>query len=145
MINFREHMDLAISWLTEEWYNDTLTSTTFYEKWATRIYDNIIPFIEAKDMRIFIRFLGDLPFILPVHVLKLKTMCLDPERQKLGFTAIKFLLLLRPPARKGCVELCVDLYRNRMSLVGGILTLDVDTKKAAGEVLKRWAPDVLEM
>jgi symplekin len=115
MINFREHMDIIISWLTEEWYNDTLTSDTgVYNKWATRIFDNILPFIESKDSRIFLRFLGDLPLINASHVYKLKSLCLDPERQKLGFAAIKYLLLLRPPAREACIELCVDLYENRM-------------------------------
>jgi len=126
-------MDLAISWLTEEWYNDTLSDSTFYGKWATRIFDGILPFIEARDMRIFIRFLGDLPLILPIHVQKLKTMCLDPERHKLGFAAIKYLLLLRPPARTACVELCVDLYRNH-----------ADTKKSAADILRRWAPGMVE-
>lgn len=120
MIDFREHLDLAISWLTEEWYNDTLSGQPgVYNKWATRIFDNIIPFIEGKDpkdkdFKIFLRFLGDLPLITPLHVQKLRTLCLDPERQKLGFAAIKYLLLLRPPARDACIELCVDLFKNRM-------------------------------
>ena len=147
MINFREHMDLTISWLTEEWYNDTLTTTPEssgnYMKWATRIFDNILPFIEAKDARIFIRFLGELPLVLPSHVARLKTLCLDPERQKLGFAAIRYLLLLRPPTRGACVELCVDLYQNRRSLED-VLTVDADTKKAAADILKKWAPGTVE-
>lgn len=118
MINFREHMDLTISWLTEEWYNDTLSNTNVYQKWSTRIFDNILPFIESKDSRIFLRFLGDLPLLTNVHVGKLKTLCLDPERQKLGFAAIKYLLLLRPPVRNACIDLCVDLFRNRSPLPG---------------------------
>ena len=114
MINFREHMDLTIMWLTEEWYSDQLTGHTSYIKWATRIFDNIIPFIEAKDTRIFLRFLGDLPLLTTSHVQKLRILCLDPERLKLGFASIKYLLLLRPPAREAAIELCVDLWRNRM-------------------------------
>src|SRR5439155_5288088 len=85
MVNFREHMDLTISWLTEEWYNDTLSHTNVYTKWSTRIFDNILPFIESKDAKLFLRFLGDLPLLLNSHVAKLKTLCLDPERQRLGF------------------------------------------------------------
>ena len=123
MINFREHMDLIISWLTEEWFSETVSSsgsiieTPSYSKLSTRIFDNILPFIESKDSKIFLRFLGDLPYITPVQVNKLRTLCLDPERQKLGFTAIKYLLLLRPPARDACIELCTDLYVNRMFLM----------------------------
>ena len=122
MINFREHMDLTISWLTEEWYNECLSGVTgvgggssVYVKWATRIFDNVLPFIEnsAKDSRLFIRLLGDLPSLAGVHVQKLRILCLDPERQKLGFAAIKYLLMLRPPVRADCVELLVDLWRNR--------------------------------
>ena len=114
-----------------------------YMKWATRIFDNILPFIEAKDVRIFIRFLGELPLVLPSHVARLKTLCLDPERQKLGFAAIRYLLLLWPPTRGACVELCVDLYQNRRSLED-VLTIDVDTKKAAADILKKWAPGTVE-
>ena len=109
-------MDLIVAWLTEEWYNDAVSSSTsggIYEKWSLRIFDNILPFIEAKDSRIFLRFLGDLPLVTNAHVTKLKALCLDPERQKLGFAAIKYLLLLRPPTRNAAIELCVDLFRNR--------------------------------
>lgn len=116
MINFREHMDLIIYWLTEEWYTDRITGSTAYLKWATRIFDNILPFIESKDSRIFIRFLGDLPLLMPIHVQKLRILCLDPERQKLGFAAIKYLLLLRPPAREAAIEVCLELWRDRMAL-----------------------------
>lgn len=166
MINFREHMDLIISWLTEEWYSDSLTNagittsegdisnsgtsnsgnTGVYTKWSNRIFDNILPFIESKDSRIFLRFLGDLPFLTPSHVGKLKTLCLDPERQKLGFAAIKYLLLLRPPAREAAIELCVDLFRNRtLPSFSSWLMVDADTKKGAGDILKRWAPGKLKV
>jgi symplekin len=124
MINFREHMDLIISWLTEEWYNDCLFNTHVYGKWASRIFDNILPFIEAKDSRIFLRFLGDLPALEEEGlglVGKLRALCLDPERQKLGFAAIKYLLLLRPPAREACVELCVELFWNRILTPGEVI------------------------
>jgi hypothetical protein len=71
---------------------------------------------------------------------------LDPERQKLGFTAIKYLLMLRPPAREDCVELLVDLWRNRRplgkSFADGVV--DVDTKKGAEALLKTWAPEHLQ-
>ena len=150
MINFREHMDLTISWLTEEWYNESLLPTPHgtYVKWATRIFDNILPFIEnsPKDSRLFIRLLGDLPSLAGVHVQKLRILCLDPERQRLGFTAIKYLLMLRPPARKDCVELLVDLWSNRMSLWWegfADAVVDADTKKGAEALLKTWAPERL--
>jgi len=117
MNNFRDQMDLTISWLTEEWYSDKLSNKTsdHYEKWSNRIFDNILPFVEMKDMKLFIRFLGDLPFVTQQQVSKLRTLCLDPERIRLGFASLKYLLLLRPPAREACVALCVDLYRNRKS------------------------------
>jgi symplekin len=124
MSNFREHMDLIIAWLTEEWYNDKLTlqgnleggamkGEGVYGKWAMRILDNILPFIEMKDSKIFLRFLGDLPLLTGGMVIKLGVLCLDPERIKLGFAGIKYLLLLRPPARADCINLLVDLYKNR--------------------------------
>jgi symplekin len=144
MINFREHMDLTISWLTEEWYSDKLNGSGNYEKWANRIFDNILPFVEMKDMKMFIRFLGDLPFVTAQQVAKLRTLCLDPERIRLGFASIKYLLMLRPPARASCVELCVDLYRNRKIVARKVADLDADTKKSAADLLKRHAPEVMD-
>ena len=41
------------------------------------------------------------------------------------------------------MELCVDLYQNRRSLED-VLTVDVDTKKAAADILKKWAPGTVE-
>jgi symplekin len=115
MTNFREHMDLIIVWLTEEWYNDRLTKgLDVYDKWASRILDNILPFIEMKDSKVFLRFLGDLPLLSGGMVKKLGVLCLDPERIKLGFAGLKFLLMLRPPVRGDCIELLVDLYKNRI-------------------------------
>ena len=114
MTNFREHMDLIVTWLTEEWYNDRLTKVNVYGNWATRILDNILPFIEMKDSKIFLRFLGDLPLMTGGMVGKLGVLCLDPERIKLGFAGIKYLLLLRPPVRGDCIALLVDLYKNRI-------------------------------
>jgi len=117
MTNFREHMDLIIAWLTEEWYNDRLTNANVYGKWAMRILDNLLPFIEMKDSKIFLRFLGDLPLMTGGMVGKLGVLCLDPEKIKLGFAGIKYLLLLRPPVRGDCIALLVDLYMNRTRLL----------------------------
>ena len=152
MTNFRIHMDLIITWLTEEWYNDRLTKANVYSKWATRILDNILPFIEMKDSKIFLRFLGDLPWMTGEMVGKLGVLCLDPERIKLGFAGIKYLLLLRPPVRGDCIALLVDLYENRntpplvltRAFWSGVLMLDADTRKMSAEVLRRWAPGKLE-
>jgi symplekin len=140
MTNFREHMDLITQWLTEEWYSDTLSSSQNYVKWSTRIYDNILPFIEVKDSKLFIRFLGDLPELTPQQIHKLRSLCLDPERQKLGFAALKYLLLLRPPTRKECIAVAGDLYENRRSCPGGRVTVDADMRNAARDILRRWEP-----
>ncbi len=77
-------MDLIISWLTEEWYHEILFSgsvqiTGPYMKWTTRIFENILPFIESKDSKSFLRFLGDVPYLQGLHVKKLGILCLDPE------------------------------------------------------------------
>ncbi|KAK9473043.1 uncharacterized protein V1510DRAFT_377327 [Dipodascopsis tothii] len=120
MASFRERIDIAVIWLNEEWYNYRLHVRTHpddrledsqYAVWASRMLDSVIPFLDAKD-RIFIRFLSDLPELTAAMIQKLKTLCLDPDRAKLGFLALQYLIMLRPPAKEFCLDLIQFLYEN---------------------------------
>ncbi|KAK9447498.1 uncharacterized protein V1518DRAFT_386808 [Limtongia smithiae] len=122
MANFRERIDLAVTWLSEEWYNDKMstqelqngqddskdgdgaTEESQYVKWTTKILDGVIPFLDVND-RIFLRFLSDLPELTPDMLSKLRILCKDPDRAKLGFLSLQYLIKLRPPVRDYCTDL----------------------------------------
>ncbi|CRJ92184.1 hypothetical protein BN1723_020786, partial [Verticillium longisporum] len=65
--DFRRRIDVAITWLTEEWYNDRLRQKTEgdgaprqYETWAVKLIDGFSQYLHAQD-KVLTRFLGEVP------------------------------------------------------------------------------------
>ncbi|KAK9476608.1 hypothetical protein V1514DRAFT_369451 [Lipomyces japonicus] len=129
MEDFKSRVDAAVIWLSEEWYSDKLRvqasassenesveesdikPTSQYIFWTTKILDGIIPFLDAND-KVFLRFLSDLPELTPSMILKLRSLCTDPVRAKLGLLSVKYLMKLRPPVKKYCEQLLESLKAN---------------------------------
>ncbi|KAG4306212.1 hypothetical protein PORY_000200 [Pneumocystis oryctolagi] len=100
---FKERIQFAVTWLSEEWYNDRLMlrkskeeRSTWegpqYEKWTLMVLDGVLPFVEGTN-KAFLRFLSDLPELSVACIHRLRILCLDPERSKLGFAALQHCLL----------------------------------------------------
>ncbi|KAG5518969.1 hypothetical protein PMAC_002500 [Pneumocystis sp. 'macacae'] len=98
---FKERIQFAVTWLSEEWYNDHLMLRKSkeelltwegpqYEKWTLMVLDGILPFVEGTN-KAFLRFLSDLPELSVTCIHRLRILCLDPERSKLGFAALHFI------------------------------------------------------
>lgn len=83
--------------------------TPIYNIWAGKVLDSIIPFLEANDRKIFIRLLSDLPYLDEELVLRIKSLCFDPVRIKLGFLSLQFLIMYRPPIKSTCINILKDL------------------------------------
>ncbi|KAH3678877.1 hypothetical protein WICPIJ_008804 [Wickerhamomyces pijperi] len=135
MENILERIDLVIDWLNEEWYaeyvknsklqegqtnNDALSvATPTYFKWAEKLLDSTIPFIESSSpssKRNFVRLLSDLPHLNRNIVFKLKSLCIDPLRNALGMQSLTFLLMFRPPVKQDCVALLRELMEENEEL-----------------------------
>ncbi|KAH0564790.1 hypothetical protein GP486_001819 [Trichoglossum hirsutum] len=93
--DFRKRIDIAIGWLTEEWYNERMQmkaggdAIPRYEKWAIKVLDGILPYLDAKDNRVFTRYLSELPDLSKELLERVKTLCLDPERVQLVITSLQ--------------------------------------------------------
>ena len=103
--DFRHRIDIAISWLNEEWYNDhvmnrgatdaksvngdsaALTFQANYEKWVLKLLDAIIPYLDAND-KVLVRFIGEIPEISQAVLDRVKNMARDPDRVTLAVKAI---------------------------------------------------------
>lgn len=95
MADFRNRIDFCASWLNEEWYSEKMSSTedghqkqSAYEVWFNRSLDAMLPFLESKD-RSFMRFLSDVPELTNSSILKLRVLCVDPDRSQLGYTTLQ--------------------------------------------------------
>lgn len=101
LADFRQNLDSAVTWLYEEWYNDSVmrvqpmgeSRIRQYPIWLAKVVDGILPFLEAKD-RLVIRFLSEVPELSREILNKFKILCLDPDRSTLG---IQILQSVQPP------------------------------------------------
>ncbi|KAI5240449.1 hypothetical protein E4T43_06112 [Aureobasidium subglaciale] len=118
--DFRKRIDIGISWLNEEWYNDRIQKQQneeaeyipeHYDKWMLKILDGIVPFLDAKD-KLLIRFLSEIPSINQDVLKRVVRLAKDPERVQLAVQALYYLVLLRPPAREMALDALEDLYKN---------------------------------
>lgn len=83
--------------------------TPTYNKWSGKVLDAIIPFLESNDRKIFIRLLSDLPLLTEDSVNRIKSLCFDPVRIKLGFLSLQFLIMYRPPVKQACLNVLTEL------------------------------------
>lgn len=144
MGNFRDRIEIIVTWLSEEWYNEYVRqanadkrpashSESQYYKWAGKILDQVVPLLEMEDSKLFIRLLSDLPELDFDLIHKLKSLCIDPDRGQVGFRALKFLIMLRPPAKQACLDLIAELYRD-----------DPDSRPNSEPILKRYRPEAVQ-
>lgn len=128
--NIHSRIDVVIEWLNEEWYSEYVkeeaaivesqpdlaeaevfaqVDTPTYIFWTGKIIDAIIPFLELKDRKIFIRLLSDLPYLNKEIISKLKPLCSDALRFALGVQSLQYLIMFRPPVKQACIEILEDL------------------------------------
>ncbi|KAF2836325.1 hypothetical protein M501DRAFT_267523 [Patellaria atrata CBS 101060] len=136
--DFRRRIDVAISWLCEEWYNDRIQSqngeepTMNYDKWAKKVLDGMVPYLDAKD-KVLIRFLSEIPQLDRELLDRVKRLASDPERVTLAVSAIHYLIILRPPVREMCLDALEDLWRNYE-----------DARPSTAKLLTKWRPQALQ-
>ncbi|WEW58472.1 hypothetical protein PRK78_003940 [Emydomyces testavorans] len=125
--DFRVRINVAISWMNEEWYNyqvqlkyakqqndDSINGVSIpnhYDAWAMRLLEGILPYLDARD-KILIRFLSELPQLNRPLIRKVETLANDPERVNLCVQALHYLVLFRPPAKELCLDALEELYKN---------------------------------
>ncbi|KAI3405082.2 hypothetical protein KGF56_002038 [Candida oxycetoniae] len=128
--NIHSRVDVVIEWLSEEWFSEQVfqqdrllsktdktvfqvstneVSTPIYDKWANKVLDATINYIEPSDKKIFIRLLSDLPALNKEMLHKIKSLCYDPARSNIGFLALQFLAMYRPPVKEICIDILKEL------------------------------------
>ncbi|GKT89634.1 mRNA cleavage and polyadenylation specificity factor complex subunit [Colletotrichum tofieldiae] len=136
--DFRRRIDVAITWLHEEWYNDQLQKKQegnhplHYEKWALKLIDGFSQYLNAQD-KVLTRFLGEIPELSPAILSRVKLMCRDPLVVPLALTSLLYLVMMRPPAK----ELALDTVQD-------IWTEYEDARPLAAKYLVKFRPAWLE-
>lgn len=140
--DFRLRLNMAISWLTEEWYADKLTAKVHpelnhlpnYSRWVNRLIDRLLPYFDARDKNLLIRFLSEIPSIDREVLDRVKTLARDPERISMCILAMQYLLMMRPPVRDTVLDTIENIWYEG----------DDQVKQATVKVLNKWRPGFLE-
>ena len=142
MDDFRPRLNLAISWLTEEWYADKVAAKTHpelghlphYSYWVKQVIERLLPYLDAKDKNLLIRFVSEIPAVDRELLDRIKTLARDPERVSMCILSMQYLLMLRPPTREAVLDTMESIWNEG----------DDQAKKATAKVLGKWRPGFLE-
>jgi symplekin len=139
--DFRKRIEVAVSWLSEEWYNDHVqrrrasdptTIQLQYEKWAMRLLEGFLPYLHAQD-KVLTRFLSEIPDVNAALLSRVKTLCRDPSTVTLALTSLLYLVMMRPPARELALDTVQDIW----------LEYD-EAKPMAGKYLSKYRPAFID-
>jgi symplekin len=143
--DFRSRLNVAISWLNEEWYSDRLRNKgspanstspeSIYSIWTLRLLDALLPYLDARDNRLLIRFLSEIPTINADILERVKSLAKDPERVSMCIMALQYLVLMRPPVRDMVVDCVEGIWR------GGEEFREANAQSR--KVLAKWRPAAL--
>lgn len=108
--DFRSRINIGIMWLNEEWYNDRMqmgaaaasqrrgggkktaedvSVPLHYDSWVLRLLGGILPYLDARDIKILIRFLSEIPEVTLPIIGRVQTLARDPERINLCVQALQ--------------------------------------------------------
>ncbi|KAB8071502.1 hypothetical protein BDV29DRAFT_179162 [Aspergillus leporis] len=143
--DFRGRVNVGIMWLNEEWYNDRIqmkftaaqrneedeesSVPLHYDHWSLRLLDGLLPYLDSRDTKIFIRFLSEIPEVTIPITKRVASLAKDPERVNLCVQSLLYLVMFRPPAREMCLNAIEDVYQTYE-----------ESRPVAGKVLARWRP-----
>lgn len=142
--DFRPRLNVAISWLNEEWYADMINAKSQtrqqvkshgglpnYTAWTTRLLDALLPYLDARDKNLLIRFVSEIPCITPPILERVKSLARDPERVTMCVMALQYLLMFRPPVREMVLDVVASIYDDDDFQ---------DARAASGKILQKWRP-----
>jgi symplekin len=147
--DFRGRLNIAITWLSEEWYNDRVqmkaaatqrdqsdededqepTVPLHYDEWVVKLFHGFTTYLDARDIKVLVRFLSEIPEVTLSVLQMVAGLAKDPERVNLCVQALMYLIMFRPPAREMCLNTLEDVYQTYE-----------ESRPAAGKVLAKWRP-----
>lgn len=93
--DFRKHTQAAVRWLHEEWFDDRIRkqgnqyALVKYERWALKVLDAMLPYLDAKDHKLFTRFMSEIPEVTPAIIERVKHLARDPERVSVAVNSLQ--------------------------------------------------------
>ncbi|KAH9887862.1 hypothetical protein F4778DRAFT_797338 [Xylariomycetidae sp. FL2044] len=142
--DFRKRIDVGVSWLNEEWYNDRVQQhspsssatprhvSVHYDKLVLKLLDGFFPYLNSQD-KLLVRFLSELPELNAAILFRVKRLCVDPSLVNLALTSLYYLVMMRPPVRDLALDTVQDIW-----------TEFEEARPMAAKYLQKWRPGFLE-
>jgi len=142
--DFRKRIDVAVMWLSEEWFKERVQQRfasapdqsrdvpANYEKWTLRLIDAFLPYLHSQD-KVLTRFLSELPELTMSILSRVPALCRDPSLVNLALTSLYYLVVFRPPVRDMALDTVQDIW-----------TEYEDARPMAAKYLQRWRPGFVE-
>jgi symplekin len=107
LTDWTKRMEVATTWLTEEWYNDQMCRRAYDEqqtkddllppepnfpRWASRFLDELSAFIGSEHNKLLIRFVSDVPGLDAGIIGKVKHLATDPERVTMVVQVLQYVI-----------------------------------------------------
>lgn len=112
--DFRGRLNIAITWLSEEWYNDRVqmkaaatqrdqsdeeedkepTVPLHYDEWVVKLFHGFTTYLDARDIKVLVRFLSEIPEVTISVLQMVAGLAKDPERVNLCVQALMYVFLL---------------------------------------------------
>ena len=110
--DFRARVTIGVTWLNEEWYNDRIQMKftanhqrgegdddeasppvvpLHYDRWVLRLLDGLLPYLDSRDTKIFIRFLSEIPEVTIPITQRVASLAKDPERVNLCVQSLLYV------------------------------------------------------
>ena len=115
MEDFRKNIDIAVSWLNEEWYNDKMQhrarndAPKHYDECVLRLIDGFLPYLHPQD-KVLTRFLSEIPELNKDIMSRIKAICRDPSVTSLALTSLVYLVMMRPPVKEMALDTLQDIW-----------------------------------
>jgi symplekin len=73
--------------------------------------DGMVPFLDAKDRAIVIKFLGEIPGLSMEVLDRIKSLCRNPAVVQMALQSLLFLVAYRPPVRELVLDAVEDIWK----------------------------------
>lgn len=113
--DWRRRIDVAVSWLNEEWYTDKLiqkespNARLHYDGTIMKLVEGFFPYLNPQD-KVIMRFLGEIPELSRAILAKVKALCADPAMVQLALTSLLYVVMMRPPVRDAALDTVQDVW-----------------------------------
>ncbi|KAF2397594.1 hypothetical protein EJ06DRAFT_498798 [Trichodelitschia bisporula] len=134
--DWQHRIGYAVTWFTEEWLAEqdvlraralpaiageeerrTMEPRRNYRKWVLKFIDDLAAYLGGgkTDLRVLVRFIGEVPALDPEIVSRVRMLASDPEREGIVAASLRYLVQYRVPAKEMALDALQEVWQENQS------------------------------